>query len=201
MSWRAAKGLFPVDLGCFDAEMKGSRAKITWGMRIPQVIFAVNVTLPEEMTWGIPIPRVFPPRMHDSRKKLPAESAIPGTQKRGAHAPMQTPTSRSCCTSTHASRWDTRSNASNPFWRRTYGDISRRKCVNEHAAATRSVRHQRKTRRLTVGYKPLKSPGVEVPYLRLHGRWLVRDLKSGGVSNLSTEPLQRLNAGCMTVRR
>lgn len=29
-----------------------------------------------------------------------------------------------------------------------------------------------KPRRLTVGYKPLKSPGVEVPYLRLHGRWL-----------------------------
>jgi toxic protein SymE len=27
-------------------------------------------------------------------------------------------------------------------------------------------------RRLTVGYKPLKSPGVEVPYLRLRGRWL-----------------------------
>ena len=29
-----------------------------------------------------------------------------------------------------------------------------------------------KPRRLTVGYKPLKSPGVEVPYLRLRGRWL-----------------------------
>ena len=29
-----------------------------------------------------------------------------------------------------------------------------------------------KPRRLTAGYKPLKSPGVEVPYLRLHGRWL-----------------------------
>jgi toxic protein SymE len=29
-----------------------------------------------------------------------------------------------------------------------------------------------KLRRLTVGYKPLKSPGVEVPYLRLRGRWL-----------------------------
>ena len=29
-----------------------------------------------------------------------------------------------------------------------------------------------KPRRLTVGYKPLKSPGVNVPYLRLHGRWL-----------------------------
>ena len=27
-----------------------------------------------------------------------------------------------------------------------------------------------KPRRLTVGYKPLKSPGVEVPYLRLRGR-------------------------------
>lgn len=29
-----------------------------------------------------------------------------------------------------------------------------------------------KPRRLTVGYKPLKAPGVEVPYLRLRGRWL-----------------------------
>ena len=29
-----------------------------------------------------------------------------------------------------------------------------------------------KLRRLTVGYKPLKSHGVEVPYLRLRGRWL-----------------------------
>lgn len=29
-----------------------------------------------------------------------------------------------------------------------------------------------KPRRLTVGYKPLKSPGVEVPCLRLRGRWL-----------------------------
>jgi hypothetical protein len=29
-----------------------------------------------------------------------------------------------------------------------------------------------KSRRLTVGYKPLKSPGVEVPYLCLRGRWL-----------------------------
>ena len=29
-----------------------------------------------------------------------------------------------------------------------------------------------KPRRLTVGYRPLKSPGVEVPYLRLRGRWL-----------------------------
>lgn len=29
-----------------------------------------------------------------------------------------------------------------------------------------------KPRRLTVGYKPLKSPGVEVPYLRLRGHWL-----------------------------
>lgn len=29
-----------------------------------------------------------------------------------------------------------------------------------------------KPRRLTVGYKPLKSPGVEVPYLRLRGRRL-----------------------------
>jgi len=29
-----------------------------------------------------------------------------------------------------------------------------------------------KPRRLTVGYKPLKSPGVEVPYLGLRGRWL-----------------------------
>jgi len=29
-----------------------------------------------------------------------------------------------------------------------------------------------KSRRLTVGYKPLRSPGVKVPYLRLHGRWL-----------------------------
>ena len=29
-----------------------------------------------------------------------------------------------------------------------------------------------KPRRLTVGYKPLKAPGVDVPYLRLHGRWL-----------------------------
>jgi len=28
------------------------------------------------------------------------------------------------------------------------------------------------SRRLTVGYKPLKSPGVEVPYLGLRGRWL-----------------------------
>jgi toxic protein SymE len=28
------------------------------------------------------------------------------------------------------------------------------------------------SRRLTVGYKPLKSPGVEVPCLRLRGRWL-----------------------------
>ena len=29
-----------------------------------------------------------------------------------------------------------------------------------------------KPRRLTVGYKPLASPGVDVPYLRLRGRWL-----------------------------
>ena len=29
-----------------------------------------------------------------------------------------------------------------------------------------------KHRMLTVGYKPLKSPGAEVPYLRLRGRWL-----------------------------
>ena len=29
-----------------------------------------------------------------------------------------------------------------------------------------------KPRKLTVGYRPLKSPGVDVPYLRLHGRWL-----------------------------
>ena len=28
-----------------------------------------------------------------------------------------------------------------------------------------------KSRRLTVGYKPLTSPGVEVPYLRLRGKW------------------------------
>jgi len=28
------------------------------------------------------------------------------------------------------------------------------------------------SRRLTVGYKPLKSPGVEVPYIGLRGRWL-----------------------------
>ena len=29
-----------------------------------------------------------------------------------------------------------------------------------------------KPRRLKVGYKPLKSPGVEVPFLPLRGRWL-----------------------------
>ena len=29
-----------------------------------------------------------------------------------------------------------------------------------------------KPRRLKVGYKPLKSPGVEVPFLSLRGRWL-----------------------------
>ena len=29
-----------------------------------------------------------------------------------------------------------------------------------------------KPRRLTVGYKHLKAPRAEVPYLRLHGRWL-----------------------------
>ena len=27
-------------------------------------------------------------------------------------------------------------------------------------------------RRLKVGYKPLRSPGVEVPFLPLRGRWL-----------------------------
>jgi len=27
-------------------------------------------------------------------------------------------------------------------------------------------------RKLKVGYKPLKSPGVEVPFLPLRGRWL-----------------------------
>ena len=29
-----------------------------------------------------------------------------------------------------------------------------------------------KPRKLKVGYKPLKSPGVEVPFLPLRGRWL-----------------------------
>ena len=29
-----------------------------------------------------------------------------------------------------------------------------------------------KPRTLKVGYKPLKSPGVEVPFLPLRGRWL-----------------------------
>ena len=29
-----------------------------------------------------------------------------------------------------------------------------------------------KSRTLKIGYKPLKSPGVEVPYLPLRGRWL-----------------------------
>ena len=29
-----------------------------------------------------------------------------------------------------------------------------------------------KPRKLKVGYKPLKSPGAEVPFLPLRGRWL-----------------------------
>ena len=29
-----------------------------------------------------------------------------------------------------------------------------------------------KSRTLKIGYKPLKSPGVEVPFLSLRGRWL-----------------------------
>jgi hypothetical protein len=29
-----------------------------------------------------------------------------------------------------------------------------------------------KPRKLKVGYKPLQSPGVEVPFLPLRGRWL-----------------------------
>lgn len=39
---------------------------------------------------------------------------------------------------------------------------------NQHAAPNASM----KARKLTVGYAPLEKPGVEVPYLRLRGRWL-----------------------------
>jgi toxic protein SymE len=35
-----------------------------------------------------------------------------------------------------------------------------------------AVSNSAKSRRLTVGYKPLRSPGVEVPYLGLRGHWL-----------------------------
>jgi toxic protein SymE len=35
-----------------------------------------------------------------------------------------------------------------------------------------AVSNSAKSRRLTVGYRPLRSPGVEVPYLGLRGRWL-----------------------------
>ena len=40
--------------------------------------------------------------------------------------------------------------------------------ANDESASDTSA----KPRTLKVGYKPLKSPGVEVPFLPLRGRWL-----------------------------
>ena len=41
---------------------------------------------------------------------------------------------------------------------------------SQHHIVVRNV--PKKTRILTVSYIPLEKPGVEVPYLRLRGRWL-----------------------------
>jgi toxic protein SymE len=51
-----------------------------------------------------------------------------------------------------------------------------------------------KPRRLTVGYKPLKSPGAEVPCLRLHGRWL-RDAGFEVGRSVKVE----VHKGCLTI--
>ena len=53
-----------------------------------------------------------------------------------------------------------------------------------------------KPRRLKVGYKPLKSPGVEVPFLPLRGRWL-RDAGFEIGRNVKVE----ISEGRLTIER
>jgi toxic protein SymE len=53
-----------------------------------------------------------------------------------------------------------------------------------------------KPRRLKVGYKPLKSPGIEVPFLPLRGRWL-RDAGFEIGRNVNVE----VSEGRLTIER